>query len=124
MKIEIACTLASRVRGLLGREDFRDVLMLAPCNDVHTFGMTQPIDIAFVSADGVVLEAHCRVSPRRRLRCKDASATLERFSTEDAWFERGDRIELVGGCNEQASGCEEKEERYEDMSSLQSRRIR
>ena len=37
MKFELACSLAARLRGLAGRDAFDGVLLLAPCNDVHTF---------------------------------------------------------------------------------------
>lgn len=94
MTIEVACSLRSRLRGLLGRGDYPGVLLLVPCNDVHTFGMRHDIDVAFISAEGVVLESHRGMAPCRRRRCRGASATLERISSEAAWFERGDRVEL------------------------------
>lgn len=94
MKVEIACSLLSRLRGLLGRGDYPHVLLLVPCNDVHTFGMRRPIDIAFITADGTVLESHRRVGIGRRMRCKSAFATLERVAAQSPWFEQGDRIDL------------------------------
>ena len=57
MRVEIACSTWSRLRGLLGRKRFDGVLLLMPCNDVHTFGMKAPIDIAFVEQDGFVAES-------------------------------------------------------------------
>ena len=93
MRMEIACSLRARLMGLYGREAFDGVLMLVPCNDIHTFGMRRPIDVAFVAADGAVLEAHTHVAPNRRLRNKRAAATLERFSKEDAWYAPGDLIQ-------------------------------
>ena len=41
--------------------------MLAPCNDVHTFGMAELIDIAFLDEQGRVLESYRAVGPRRRI---------------------------------------------------------
>ena len=93
MNVEIACTLRTRLMGLYGRDAFDGVLLLVPCNDIHTFAMRRPIDVAFVAADGAVLEAHRDVSPNRRLRNKRAAATLERFASEEAWFAPGDRIQ-------------------------------
>lgn len=93
MRIQIACSLISRLLGLRGRDAFDGVLLLVPCNDIHTFGMCRPIDVAFVSADGAVLESHRDVAPNRRLRNRRASATLERFSTDDAWYEPGDLMQ-------------------------------
>ena len=94
MRVEIAASVKRRLRGLFGRESFTGILVLAPCNDVHTVGMRREIDIAFVSPSGVVLSAYRNVGPRHRVRCKGACATLERFSTQDPWFECGDRIDL------------------------------
>ena len=94
MKVEIACTIFGRLRGLIGRREFDGVLLLTPCNDVHTFGMSRAIDVAFIAADGLVLESHREVGACRRLRCRPATATLERIAVEAPWFERGDRVEL------------------------------
>ena len=93
MRVEIACSMRSRLMGLFGRDAFDGALMLVPCNDIHTFGMRRPIDVAFVASDGAVLEAHRRVAPNRRLKNRRAAATIERFSTEDAWYEPGDLIQ-------------------------------
>ena len=94
MKVEIASSILSRLRGLLGRKECPDLLVLTPCNDVHTFGMSRAIDVAFIAADGLVLESHRAVGACRRLRCRPATATLERIAIEAPWFERGDRVEL------------------------------
>lgn len=94
MKVEIACSMADRLRGLLGRKEFSDVLLLTPCNDVHTFGMHRAIDIAFISSDGTVIESHRAVGARRRVRCRSAVATLERFAVEQPWLDCGDHVEL------------------------------
>lgn len=94
--IRIACTLRARLRGLYGRASFDGVLLLAPCNDVHTLRMRRSLDVAFVDAGGVVLAVHRNVEPNSRLRNKGACATLERFASEEPWFENGDRICLAG----------------------------
>ena len=94
MNVELACTLRSRLRGLLGRGEFTGVLMIVPCRDIHTFGMKRAIDVAFVSSDGLVLESHRCVGPCRRIRCRKAAVTLERYAEDAPWPESGDRIEL------------------------------
>ena len=90
---EIASTMGARLRGLIGRSGFGGVLMLVPCHDIHTFGMGRPLDVAFVAADGTVVEAHRGVAPRRRLKNREAVAALERFAVDSPWFEPGDRIQ-------------------------------
>ena len=95
VRIEIASTLLARVRGLLGRGDLSCSLLLAPCNDIHTFGMKYPIDVAFLDNAGVVVRADRGVGPRRRVVCRRAVATLERVSVDKPWFQVGDRIGLV-----------------------------
>lgn len=93
MDLEIACTMRSRLLGLLGCPGFSGVLMLVPCHDVHTFGMRRPLDVAFVASDGTVVEAHRNVAPCHRLKNRGAVATLERFSCDSHWFVSGDRIQ-------------------------------
>ena len=92
MKLELATTTRSRLRGLLGRPGFDGVLMLVPCRDVHTFGMSRPLDIAFIAADGTVIDVHRGVGPRRRLKNRAAAATLERFADDGPWFSPGNQL--------------------------------
>lgn len=94
MRIEIASSLLGRMRGMLARRDYPDLLLLTPCNDIHTFGMRYAIDVAFLSRDGVVLETRRSLAPRRRARCKRAASTLERIAADAPWFEQGDHIDL------------------------------
>lgn len=93
MNVEIACTMRARLLGLYGRAGFDGALLLAPCHDIHTFGMRRPIDVAFIAADGTVVESHRDVTPCRRLRNGEAVATLERFASDAPWFAPGDRIQ-------------------------------
>ena len=93
MNFEIACTMRSRLLGLFGRPGFDGVLLLVPCHDIHTFGMSRPIDAAFVAADGTILEAHRNVEPGHRLKNREAAATLERYAADTPWFAPGDRIQ-------------------------------
>ena len=104
MKVEVACTVAARLRGLLGRASHEGALLLVPCNDIHTFGMRRPIDVAFVASDGAVLESYRSVRPNRRVRNKGATAVLERFASDDAWYEPGDLVQhaLSLACDEDA----------------------
>ena len=94
MKVEIAYSTISRLRGLLGRKECPDALLLTRCNDIHTFGMRHAIDVAFLAADGTVLEVYRGLGARCRVRCKQADSTLERLAEDTPWFERGDRVDL------------------------------
>ena len=74
----LACSLPSRVRGLLFRKDFHDEMLICPCRSIHTFGMERSIDVAFIDRFGSVL------------RCKGACAVIERVSIPGgSWYERG-----------------------------------
>lgn len=91
-QFEIAGSVRSRLAGLAAKHDFEGVLMLVPCCDIHTFTMTRPIDVAFVSAGGIVLESYRDVVPRKRIKCRDAAAVLERFAVGAPWFSAGDAV--------------------------------
>jgi uncharacterized protein len=57
-----------RMRGLLGRPPLQpgEALLIAPCNAVHTIGMTYPLDVVFVDAQGIVLKL-CKHLPQLRM---------------------------------------------------------
>lgn len=59
----------SRFLGLMGRTDLpREEAVLFPkCNSIHTFFMRFPIDVAFVSKDGTVVEVVEGLTPWRML---------------------------------------------------------
>lgn len=92
----VACTPVSRLRGISAHAALRGVLVLAPCADIHTWFISQSIDVAFVDAQGTVLEACRGLPPRKRKRCKGACFTLERWAEPDAvWYERGQTLALT-----------------------------
>ena len=93
--VAFACSVRARLKGLLGTQGYDKTLVLAPCCDVHTWGMHYPIDVAFVSEDGEVLAAYRAVAPRRRLACPQACVVLEREACGHAWYEPGNRIGLT-----------------------------
>ena len=97
MKVRFAVTPIQRLVGL-GAVRGDEALLLAPCRDVHTFGMTRPIDVAFVDACGIVLSAERSVPPLQRRRCAHAAAVLERYEQcRSPWFLEGDRVEIDFG---------------------------
>ena len=56
-----------RLRGLLGRPPLRegDGMLLLDCASVHTVGMRQTIDVAFLDEQGVVVRGIPRLVPWR-----------------------------------------------------------
>ncbi len=78
--LEWAGTSETRRRGLLGRDSFEpgSGLYLVPCPWIHTFGMSFPIDVAFLAKDGRVLAVHRALRPGRLSRLEwRAEGTLE-----------------------------------------------
>jgi uncharacterized membrane protein (UPF0127 family) len=54
--LEVADSVASRSRGLLGRDGIDGALLLRPAMSVHTLGMRFALDIAYCDADLVVVD--------------------------------------------------------------------
>ena len=50
-KLEVAEAMGARTRGLLGHEPLRfgQGMLIRPCRWIHTFGMSFPIDVLYVS---------------------------------------------------------------------------
>jgi len=101
MRVRFAVTALARMRGMLGsptaavagREG--EVLVLAPCNRIHTFGMRFALDVAYVAADGRVLRVACGLVPGRvPPRCPAAVAVLERRAAPEDWFLPGQQVAL------------------------------
>lgn len=103
LRLRLACSLSERLVGLLRRSVCADgeVLALLPCHSVHSFGMREAIDVAFVDKQGRVLRAVRALPPRRVLSCRRAVATLERRAEQGkSWFEPGETVRLVAGMPE------------------------
>jgi uncharacterized membrane protein (UPF0127 family) len=66
-KVAVADSWWHRFRGLLARPALKvgEGLLLIGCGSVHTIGMTYPIDVAFVDADGRVVRSYPRLRPWR-----------------------------------------------------------
>lgn len=92
--MRLATSFAARTKGLLFAKEGSDVLLIAPCKDIHTVGMRRSIDVAFVDESGCVLDSVRNLSPMHRKRVRGASAVIERFSCDDPWPKPGDRIRL------------------------------
>ena len=94
-----ATNLVRRMRGLFDRRISSGLLMIAPCHSIHTFGMGDPIDVAFFDCRGTVIKS-CRVDPWHKCSCRGAEGVLERVcdpSSNLGWFEPGDRLHMALG---------------------------
>lgn len=65
--VEVASSLWSRTKGLLGRAGLPEdqALWIKPCNSVHTYFMRFPIDLVFVDSKLRVRRTFARVEPGR-----------------------------------------------------------
>lgn len=66
-QLEVASTLWSRTKGLIGRAglDADQALWIHRCNSIHTFFMKFPIDLVFVDRHLVVRKTMSAVQPNR-----------------------------------------------------------
>ena len=92
---QVAATPLTRLRGLLGRKPPRPPLLITRCRDIHTFGMGNPIDVAFLDGEGQVVKVERAVPPGQRvfascLAHDQRAAVLERFSCRGEWLKVGD----------------------------------
>jgi len=93
----LADTALLRMRGLLGRPcpEPGGGLVLAPCNEIHTFFMGYTIDVCFARKDGEVLKLLHAIQPwRMTLPCPGAYWTVELPPGGLGPTEIGDRLSL------------------------------
>jgi hypothetical protein len=78
-RCELADTVPTRMRGLLGRDgiDRGDGLLIKPTNSVHMFFMRFPIDVVFLDRELVVRKIVEALAPWRLAGCRGAKAALE-----------------------------------------------
>lgn len=67
LQVHLADTFFSRLKGLLGSRSIgpNTGLLIRPCRCVHTLGMHYPIDLVFLSKNGVVVETINALLPNR-----------------------------------------------------------
>lgn len=66
-RVEVADTFFTRLRGMLGRNSLEVPMLIKRSNSVHSIGMRLTLEVAFISADGRVVEMR-RLPPNRVLR--------------------------------------------------------
>jgi uncharacterized protein len=76
--LSIAATPLARLRGLIGKRTLKqgEGLLLTPCNGIHTFLMSFPIDVIFLDKNNRVVEALENLKPQRisKVRLSSTSA--------------------------------------------------
>ena len=96
MKVVLATSLWERLTGLLVRSRCAngEALMLAPCKSVHSFGMQDALDVAFVDKEGRIVASERNVQPSRVCSHPKAAAVLERRSRSASayWPLEGERL--------------------------------
>ena len=97
-EIELAADSQSRNRGLLGRSGLAagTVLIIAPCNAIHTFFMRFKIDLVFADQNGRVKKVYRTVRPWQIRVAFGAFAALEfrAGSVDSVHLVAGDRLIL------------------------------
>jgi uncharacterized membrane protein (UPF0127 family) len=79
MRVVLAQRFWARLVGLLGRRAMApdEALLLAPCNNIHTFFMRFAIDVVFIDKHGAVLAIVPALAPWRIAAARRAHACLE-----------------------------------------------
>lgn len=74
-----AVTFSDRLRGMIGRRfSSFDAMIFPRCGSVHTFFMTIPLDLVFLSGEGRVLRTVSGARPWRPcFRCAGAKTVVE-----------------------------------------------
>jgi uncharacterized membrane protein (UPF0127 family) len=78
-RCEVADTIPTRMRGLLGRDGIEpgQGVLIRPTNSVHMFFMRFAIDVVFLDRELVVKKVVETLAPWRMAGCRGAKAALE-----------------------------------------------
>jgi len=73
-----AHSFTRRLRGIHGVPTLgaTDALIIRPCRAIHTFGVSETIDVAFMNRQGIILKLQT-VEPRKVLTCWNACFAVE-----------------------------------------------
>ena len=101
-QLELARTVWSRTRGLLGRAPLGrgEGLLIEPCQSVHMFFMRYAIDVVFLDREYRVVALRRELRPWRVTRYyRDARSALElpAGAAAEAGLEPGHQLALVEG---------------------------
>lgn len=91
----LATRFRDRLLGFLVKRPKDCVLLISPCNAIHTFGMKRNLDIAFFNEQGKVVLAQRNIPPGKIVRCMKARGVFEAISHVDKrWFYEGDEVKV------------------------------
>lgn len=104
LRIELAATWWTRLRGFLGRQEPApgEGMLLMPCDAIHTFGMSFPLDVLFLDERGKVLEAIRSLRPwkwTRRVRGARYALELPAGTIELSGTRVGDELTWHDGAS-------------------------
>ncbi len=101
--VRMLITAWQRMRGLLGTQQEASAVLLMPCHAVHTYGMSYPIDIAFLSGDMRVLSSIRCLPMNSSVSCSGATCVVERPAQSGVWLEVGKHIRIEESCIEESN---------------------
>src|SRR2546426_1619371 len=83
-RIAVADRWWLRLRGLLGRPPLGagGGVLLTPCRPVHTFGLSYPVDVAFLDRRGAVVALYHRLAPGTASRWQRGAVRPEEHTSE------------------------------------------
>ncbi|HSH98542.1 MAG: DUF192 domain-containing protein [Methylophilaceae bacterium] len=83
-QVWLAKNVLQRMRGLLFRKPLErgQAMLIRPCSSIHTIGMSYPLDIVFIDAQGIVLKTLRNVRPLRMAFAINAYAAIEFYAGE------------------------------------------
>jgi uncharacterized membrane protein (UPF0127 family) len=78
-QVWVARNFWQRLRGLLGKAALTETqgLLIKPCRQIHTVGMSYPLDIVFVDSNGFIVKISQFVKPFRQASSHKAFCALE-----------------------------------------------
>ena len=88
----------------MGTKVDAEPVVLVGCGSIHTVGMRYPLDVAFVSCEGLVLKTVRRVWPGTFVSCANARLVIERPAADGPWVSEGDVVALCAEFNEGLGG--------------------
>jgi uncharacterized protein len=79
LDLHVTTNVFDRLKGWMGRKsiDERDALLIRPCNSIHTWFMSMPIDVVFLDRTLRIVRVHEHVGPRQFRSYWRAASTLE-----------------------------------------------